>query len=396
MAELTSKSIDEITGLIVDTYDELVKPKRVFRSVNNKLFLQFRGIAAGYGVIQDAALSLHSKFDPEQCSDDDLYSTAKMVGTDFKQGKGSFLEIAVVNSDVGSKTLFAGTYVYTSVDGIEFTFTLGVDSVFDPAEEKIVTAVSTQKGAFKVSTLSSIAISRADFAAIDPAFLFSCSDNSSSLGYADETAWDFRVRINTDTTRQDQLKELELAIRNMPNILECNLMLNQSPDPATYDGVDLDPYQLLVVITGVATDEIASMIANAVLYTTKMVDPGKVVYHYSDNYVDGKYPVFYKNHEFKDYDVVLDYRYDSSMVIAVNVEAEITAALAKYKNASTRVDVLTEDMIYNDVTALNIVSVRLLNVTLKVGGVEVGYIDFPKTRLPNMATLTFNATDVLV
>jgi hypothetical protein len=392
---LTSKSIDEILTLIADAYDGLITPKRLFRNNNNKLWLAFRAIAAGYSVIQDAALSLHSRFDPVNCSDEDLLSTAKIVGTDLKSGSGSLLSITAKNNDtVNPKTLTAGTYRYTSVQGDVFAFTLALDVVIAATATKAVTAISLEKGAFPVSSIALITLVREDLAVIDSSISFSCADNAGSLGYPDESLWDFRQRIINDSTRQDAIKELELAIRNLPSIFECNVVLNTGAVDQVIDGITLTPYQMLIVLSGAPTAEVATEVASRVFYHTKMVNPLHVV-NYSDSHlVGGVYPVYYTFHAYKDFTANIDYRFDSTKILQATAEAAMQEALNVYRQSSQRIDTLTEDAVYLVLNALGLTSVVILNVDLLVGGTPVPYIDFPKTRLVNLTAATLSGTDV--
>lgn len=394
---LTSKSIDEILTLIADAYDALVAPKRIFRNNNNKLWLVFRAIGAGYSIIQDAALALRSRFDPATCTEEDLYSTAKLVGTAFKQGSGSLLRITITNTDsVNSKTLTAGAYNYISVSGEVFSFELILDLTLAPLATSMITAISQNKGAFPVSDIADITVTRSDFVAIDPAFGFSCAANSGSLGYLDESAWDFRQRILTDTSRQDAIKELELAIRNLANVFECDIVFNATASDATYDGITLTPFQMLIIITGYPSTAIAETVVAHTIYHTKMVNPAYVVNYVDSHYVGGSYPVYFMYHLQKDFTVSVSYRYDSTKIIQANAEAKMDAALNKYRNSSQHVDILTENDIYTLLQDLNLTSVKILNVDLLVSGSPVAYVEVPKTRMLNMTAVTMSGSDVSV
>ncbi len=395
MATLFSKSIDEILTLMADVYDGLITPKKLYRNNNNKIWLVFQGIAAGYNVIQDAILALHNRFIPEYCAEEDLYSTAKLVGTEFKAGSGSLLSITITNNDTTTeKTLLAGVYSYTSVTGAIFTFELTIDLLLDALATQAVTAISQLKGAFPVSAVAAMVINRVDFDPIDPAFGFSCVSNAAQLGYPDETPWDFRQRILTDTTRQDIIKEMELAIRNLPEIFECDIVFNASSVSAVYDGITLTPYQMLITLTGAPTNNVALEVASRVVYHTKQIDPDDVVYYYEDHYIDGRYPVYFMYHAHQDFTVEVDYRYDGTKILQTTAETAMNTALDAYRNSNQRIGTLTEDIVYNLLKSLALPSVLILNVDLLVAAVPVPYIDVPKTRLLNLTAATFSGTNV--
>jgi hypothetical protein len=273
--ELTAKSLDEIVTETVDAFDELIAPKRIERTNNNKLYLVFRAFSRGVKLLNDMALTIKNRFNPLYCSDEDLYSTGKYVGTEAKQGSGSLLQITIMNPDLESDhTLAAGTYDYTSVSGMAFSFTLDADYRFSPGEIKAVSAISRLKGSYRVEDNARIKLTRTDGAAIDPELQFSCADNGFQLGYPDEDAYDFRKRILEDADRQDHLKELELRIRNLPNIFECNLVFNPGNEDAEYDGMTLAPLELLIVVTGSPTGELARLVVEEVCYQTHREEDG--------------------------------------------------------------------------------------------------------------------------
>lgn len=394
---LFSKSIDEILTLIADAYDALIAPKRIFRDNNNKWWLGFRAIAAGYSVIQDSALALNSQFDPALCPEENLVSTGKMMGTKQYLGAGSLLRIIATNNDTSNaKTLYEGTYAYTSLSGEVFSFELALDTVIAALGASTFVAISAHKGSFQVADIASITVSRPDLATIDPAFTFACINNAGTQGYPDEDLFAFRQRMLTDTSRQDIIAEMELAIRNLPNILECDIVFNATAGSTTYDGITLEPYQILIMLTGSPTSEVALEVVSRTAFHTYMDDPAKVVYFTDPHYIGGAYPVYYKNHLYSNFTINLDYRYDSTKILKTNADAAIQAALAVYSNASQRIPTLTEDMVYSVVKALALPSVQVLNVDLLVGGVAQPYIDFLSTRLPNMTSATVTGTDVAV
>lgn len=388
---LLSKSVDDETSELVDAYDSLIAPQKVWRNHNNKLYLVLRAFAAGKVGIVDAALALHNRFDPSLCEDLDLYSTAKLVGTEFKHGAGSMVRITILNKDnSGSKMLAAGVYNYQSASGMIFSFKLQGDNVFAPGEDKIVTAISREKGSFPISSQSAIQLFRSDGANIDSAFSFSCDDNAGQLGYPDETSFDFRTRIMRDTQRQDAIKELELKIRNLPGIFECNLIINEGTEAQGYDGLTLEPKELLIVITGVPTDDIARLICESVIYDTHQVDPDHVIWYYNDLYIDGRRPVYYRFHDTVDFSLAVSYQYNRSVLKADQIEEAIDRLFRPYRNMVTHLSVFGEKEAYKILSKLDMQGVEILNVdVIDSGGHTVPYIRIPKTRLPCLTGIVF-------
>ena len=393
---LESKSIDEETTDLADVYDSLIAPKKLWRNHHNKLYLALRSFGAGKIGITDAALALRNRYAPLYCDDVDLYSTAKLVGTSFKQGAGSIIRITILNKDIAeSKTLAAGIYNYQSALGMIFYFEVSTDYVFDPEESRIVSAISREKGSFPVARNASIKLFRTDGAAIDKSFIFSCEENAGQLGYADESAFDFRARILNDADRQDHIRELELRIRNLPNIFECNLMMNESAENQQYDGITLGPKELLVTITGVPTDEIAKLVAGEVLYATHMVDPEKVVYYHNELYVNGKYPVYYRFHNTTDFSLSITYQYDQDKLKAAQVEDAVRALFKSYTQMITHIDIFGEADAYRILANLNLPNTSVLKVDVcNDADEEVQYIRIPRTRLARLTGITFTAVEI--
>jgi hypothetical protein len=387
---VVSKSLDELTTQLTDDYDSLITPRRVWRDNRNKLYLVFRGIAGGLKVILDAVIASKNRFNPLHCDEDDLLSTCKLVGTDIKQGTGSILKIIIANTSAEERTFPAGGYRYTDVSGMPFSFELAVDYLFEGGESRMVSAISANKGSYRVTANTSIKLTRADGAGIDPDFSFACFDNSGQLGYPDEDLFSLRQRIVNDADRQDHIKELELKIRNLPNIHECSLVFNPGLE-AEYDGIMLAPRELLVTITGVPTDKIAELVAGEVHYLTHMVDPDLVVYYYNDLYVDGRFPVYYRYHTTVDFSLEIMYRYNSTLLKSTQVDAAISELFLPYKHMTTHIGVFSEEDVYNTLADLGLPGVRILNAVILDGtGNVVPYVEIPKTRLPRLTGIVYS------
>jgi hypothetical protein len=394
--EAAVKSLDEITSVICDSYDALITPKRIWRNNDNKLYLFFRACAAGVKLIHDVALALRNRFDPARCSDSDLLSTAKLVGTDLQKGSGSAVRITAANTHtLESRTLAAGVYNYASVSGMVFSFNLLTDAEFPSGFSNSITAVSREKGSYPVGDNALITLFRSDGLAIDKAFKFSCEENSGSLGYPDEDALSFRKRVLSNANRQDHLKELELKIKSLPNIFECGLTFNPERIPAAYDGVLLAPLELLVTITGTPSDDMAALVVQDTQYSTHMVDPANVVYYRSSQYINGKYPVYFRYHAKADFALAIEYQYSSQKLKKAQVEAEFNRLLSVYDNAVVHVDIIKETDIYERLAAANLPDVTPLAVAILANGSQVPYLRVPATRTPNLTATTYSSLDLM-
>jgi hypothetical protein len=396
MLAVAAKSLDEVTSVICDAYDALIAPKRIYRNDNNRLYLFFRACAAGIKLLLDIVLALRHRFDPRLCSDEDLFSTTKLVGTDFQKGSGSAVRITVANSHpLESRTLQEGTYNYTSVTGMVFSFYLPMDVSFPPATVNTVSAVSREKGSFQVGDNALIKLTRDDGRSIDKSFKFSCENNASSLGYPDEDAVSFRRRVLSGEGQQDHIKELELKIKSLPNIFECGLTFNPGDEDAEYDGVVLAPLELLVTITGTPSSELAELVVRDVIYSTHKVDPANVVYYYNSQYVNGRYPVYFRYHEKADFSLEIEYQYSSQKMKKAGVEAEFDRLLGVYKGAVVHQDIIRKTDIDERLAKADVPNVTVLSVDLIVNGEKVPYFRVPSTRIHNLVETTYLSTDTL-
>jgi hypothetical protein len=386
------KSIDEEINDIVDDFDDAIAPKRIWRNNNNKIYLILKSVAKAVNNLRSVVLALRRRWDPRYCEDGDLYSTASLVGTTPRGGSGSLLRITCTNRDAAeTKTLPAGVYQYVSTSGTAFRFELTYGVSFAPAEARPFSAISEFKGSFPVSDNSRITVVRQDRGAIDAAFGFSCLENSGQLGYGDEDAFAFRRRILTDGERQDHLHEIEHKIKSLPDIFDCTLTLNAGTEPSVYDGITLDPLELLVVITGSPTAKLAALVANGCLYATHRVDGEHVVYHEDSLYLGGRYPVYYKFHDMTDFNLEITYRFDRQKFKSEEVEAAIGFLLSRYTHPVRHEDAVTEENVYDLLKELNMANVVIMDVNIMSDGEEVPYLTVPRTRLPHLVSVRYTA-----
>jgi hypothetical protein len=394
---MTIISFDEVLNAICDEYDRLIAPKKIRRSSKNIIYLLLKACAKGYEIIANVIYALDGKFDPARCQDADLISIAKIVGTEMIEGNGSGLIVRVTNTNpVDAVVLVAGRYVYDFNADIRFFLDILFDTEIESTETKQLTAFSENKGSFHVTAQGSITLVREDEEDISPDIVFSCEDNNAILGSIDETLFEFRKRMLTDNSRSDILQRLELAIKNKPYIFEATLFFNQSEETVLVGTTSVAPYKMLITLLGYPRDEIAELVASHCIYQTVQVpENGGTLRFISPNMAGGAYEVHYKHFDEKLYDVVVDYRYDSRLILKTNIETEITKALASYKFPTKRTSLIKENIFYNIIDDLHIPSVELLNITLTVDDIEVPYIDINKTCIGKLDTLVLNGTDIV-
>jgi hypothetical protein len=394
---MTIISFDEVLNVLCDEYDRLIAPKKIRRSNKNIIYLILKACAKGYELIANIIYALDGKFDPARCQDADLISVAKIVGTEMIEGNGSGLVVRVTNTNpVDAVVLEEGRYVYEFNADIKFFLDIESDIEIESTETKQLTAFSENKGSFHVTAQGSITLVREDEEDISPDIVFSCEDNNAILGSIDETLFEFRKRMLTDNSRSDILQRLELAIKNKPYIFEATLFFNQSEETVLVGTTSVAPYKMLITLLGYPRDEIAELVASHCIYQTVQVpENGGTLRFISPNMAGGAYEVHYKHFDEKLYDVVVDYRYDSRLILKTNIETEITKALASYKFPTKRTSLIKENIFYSIIDDLHIPSVELLNITLMVDDIEVPYIDINKTCIGKLDTLVLNGTDIV-
>ena len=106
------KTFDTILTNMCDEFDALIAPRKISRSNTNIIYLMFKAISKGFEVINNICVVLSNKFDPANCSSEDLVSVASLVGTERRAGSASGLRITISNPSNDSKVVNAGVYTY--------------------------------------------------------------------------------------------------------------------------------------------------------------------------------------------------------------------------------------------------------------------------------------------
>ena len=386
------KSFSEILMEMCDAYDAYIAPSTIRRDDSNFIYLLLKAIAKGYENVALADEALRGKFNPAVCSDADLDSLARIVGTARIEGTGSGLLVTCTNNGLAAVDLMAGMYNYASDATAVFSFSLASNrSIASGATVQFV-AFTSVKGSFPVSAISVLPVTRDDLAAINPNLSFSCLDNSAQLGSRDENNIEFRKRILSDNSRQDTIKEMELALKNLPYLFDCKLLFNQGSSPITLDGIVIEPFHLLVLLNGDARDEIADIIASRGVYPTVEVVPTDVLHVYSDVFLDGEYPVYFARFGYQDYTVSVSYGYNTRLTNEATIEAAVESVLTDFRNATKHRPLVTEGEFYDAIRTVTVPSFTLLDVNLIAGGSVVPYVSVLQTRIPRLVEVTFDAS----
>lgn len=387
---------DEILTSMCDFFDGLIEPKTISRSNANIIYLIFKAVAKGLEVINSVCVAVNNKFNPSYCSTDDLISTAYLVGTEKKKGSVSGLRVIAYNNDVHAKTLPSGTYTYAFNDEISFSCTLESDIEVVGESTVELMFLSDTVGKFAVTTQQSIAVS-ADVT-IPAEFTFSCSANSSLLGYSDETDLEFRQRIISDTDRQDVINELELKLRNLPYVFDCAIFFNRDTSATNYGSFTVPPYYMLIMLsTAMYKDEIAKIIAESAIYPTVNVsDESHELKYYDTAFSDGYYPVYVNDFVKKYFIPYVTYKIDTNYISDSQARAKIKSGLITAINTNIHKDAITSEDIFNVLNDLNILGVTIYGVQLKIQDnqeqwIEVPYVSCNKTEIANVYDVEWNS-----
>lgn len=385
---------DTILNNLCDWFDAEINPKKITRSNNNILYLIFKAIAKGYEVINNVCYVVSHKFDPAYCSDEDLVSVAKLVGTSKKSASATGLMVTIMNTGEEEIELRGGTYTYEYNADISFQFTLTQNRTIGVGEFIQVFAVSVNAGSFPVTAMEDIKFE--SDVTIPDTVRFNCADNAALLGKPEETNTEFRRRILTDTSRVSSIENLKNEIANLPYILDCSVKFNQSQSNIVIDGITIPPMCMAIFYTGDARNEIAEIVArNAIYPTVETANSVPVFYESSIFYnpvstLDGKYQVNLIPFANTEYSVSIAYEIDDVYTEALKVESQIRAYLLSVMNDRRHVNYVKEADIYNRIQEMDIAGIDILNVDLVTPAGRVPYIAIPESRVPLLTAVTFN------
>lgn len=379
---------NEILTLLCDSFDSLIAPRTIARSNTNIIYLMFKAIAKGYEVINNVCVTLSNKFDPAKCSNEDLVSVASIVGTEKLEGSASGLEIIISNTSESDVTLIAGVYTYSLDDDTSFVFEMLEDTLLQAGDTLSVIAMSQQIGSYPVTAQESIEVKPSN-GTVPDGVEFSCTDNTTLLGTAEETDLEFRKRILTDTTRQDSIKELEIKLKNLPYLYDAKVKFNNSMLDYSMDGYTIPPYTMAIFFNGSPRNEIAEVVASNSIYPTLQTADSVTVHYVNDVFVNGSYDVNIIPFKNTDYVVNVHLKIDQTYITYEEAHAQIKAFLLKNFRGHIHADYVKEDDIYEALKNLSIAGVNVLNIDLLQNGSQVPYVTVPLSRIPYLDNVLF-------
>lgn len=390
---------NEALSELCDSFDEMISPRKLGRSNSNVIYLLFKAFAKAWEVINNLCVALNNKFDPVNCTDNELTSLASIVGTEMLKGSASGLLVTIVNNSSEDVALPAGTYSYALDENTVFQTTLSVERLV-PAQNSIqIVFLSTVSGNFLVTAQNDIAVTAVDKEGeeveIPDAFSFSNANNATLAGYPDETVLEFRQRVLDDTERQDIMSELRDSIKNLPYIFDCDIKFNNSLFDIEYDGYTIPPYYMLIMLSGEIKDEIAKVVAEKCIYPTVKTSDDMYAEYANQVFADGRYRVYLTKYRNMEFGVTVTFYADDNFILASQAERQIRTGLFNAVNGNQHKDLITENDIFTIVQNLNITGVKVLGVEINnpLDATNKSYIEFPKTRIPLLTTVdTISAT----
>lgn len=384
------KTYNEILTELCDSFDAQISPNKIARTNTNIIYLLLKSIAKGMEIVVNIVYTLSNKFNPAYCSDEDLESVAKLVGTERMEGSGTGLQINVTNNGGLPVTLFLGVYEYKLDDDNIFHFTVNEDVEIPAGESTYFIAISTENKPVPVTEQANITVTSLYGTQINSNLQFSCDDNAGLQGTERENILDFRKRIIEGDTTASMLDKLQAEIKQLPYIFDCQLFFNSSTEEVVKSGVPVPPWHLLIVISGNPDSKVAEIVTKHSIFPTVVTND--FVTFYSNVMIDGQYKVYYKTFEPYRYDIRVLYKSDSTAISNNTIENAFYEALIKYKNSNTYTPLVTEQMFANILANLGLSSVQILNVDLydREHSETVDFIEVPLTYIAKLENITIN------
>ena len=369
---------------LCDDFDELISPRTMSRTNTNIIYLIFKAIAKGYEIINNVCVTLSHKFDPVNCSEEDLVSVASLVGTERYAASASGLDIVVTNPTESAITLLAGMYTYEFESDLTFSFEVLQDTTIAANQFLTFIAMSSQTGSYPVTAQTEITVT--SNRTINSDLKFSCTNNEALLGTAEESILNFRKRILEGYGQQDSLVELETRLKNLPYLFDCRLKYNATDDDITYDGITIPPFTLAVFYSGSPRNEIAEVLADSIICPTVNGTGAVEVTYTSEVFADGSFSYYLIPFGKEHFSIEVLYTVDETYISQYDAESEMQIALIQHFIPEVHKDFIKEDEVYDVLAGLNIQGVDILAVNLKQNGSAVNYVSVPASRIAVLDT----------
>lgn len=381
------KTYDTILTGLCDYFDKLLSPKKIARSNTNIFYLIIKAISKGFELVNNVCVVLSNKYDPQSCSDEDLTSSAALVGTERYSGSASGLRITVTNNGEDSAILLAGTYTYSLDDDTQFEFEVLTDTTIASGSYVSYIAMSEEIGSYAVTEQTDITVESDQTIPSD--FTFSCGDNSALLGSSEETDLEFRERLISKTDRQNALVELEDEIKNLPYIFDCKIKFNDTTVSEDYDGITIPAFTALICYSGEIKKELAKKVCSKIICPTLQTVNSIAVQYEDSVFINGSHTVYFTPFNKLQYGVEIIYTINTTYASNYDIQNEIRTALFNHFVSEVHTDYVKEEDFYSLIGDLEISGIEILGINLKYNGSNVNYIEVPKTSLPELTQVIF-------
>lgn len=384
-------TFDSVLTYMCDYFDELISPRKMTRSNTNIGYLILKAVSKGIEVINNVCVVLSNKFNPANCSDEDLTSVAYLVGTAKLEGAQSGLRVTAYNASAQPVILLAGEYTYTLNNETTFYCILSNDIEIAGERDAELIFLSEHKGQYAVTAQSEIAIGSS--VEIPSSVTFSCTDNDNLLGYEDESNVAFRKRILTDTTRQDAVNELKLKLRNLPYVYDCEIVFNQDSSSTSVGDFTVPPYYMLILLsTAMYKEEIAEIVASSAIYpTVNVAGVSHEIKYFNSVFANGFYPVYINDFARKQFKAYVTVKINTEYISTSLAYSKMRSRLFAVINSNTHSDIITTEDIFLILEDMNLNGVNILAVQLYVNDVAVTYVECAKSEIGELTEVDFGS-----
>lgn len=380
-------TFDEILTKMCDIFDSLIVPSKISRSNTNIVYLIFKAIAKGFELVNNICVVLSNKFNPANCSDEDLVSVASLVGTERRAGSATGLHIFVTNTGSTDIVLLAGVYTYKLDEETSFEFEVISDTTIAGEASVSYIAMSDKIGQFPVTAQQSIEVT--SIRAIPEKCSFSCSDNSGLLGREEESLLAFRKRVLTTYDRQNTMVELEEYLRNLPYVFDCNVRYNQTDSDLTVGSVTVPPMTCAIFLSGEIKNELAEKVADYIVCPTVSTQNSVEVRYNNSVFADGYYAVNIIPFATMEFTVDVIYKVNDEFTSVQTAKENIKKSLMSNFTGELYVPTIKENDIYNIIENAGDTGIDTMAVNLKVNGAYVEYINVPADKIAVLASVNF-------
>lgn len=274
----------------------------------------------------------------------------------------------------------------------------GNGDVFDLQEEVTIGSDGTATGSFVCEVKGPVTCSEGDLVNIETAYLGLNSiynPTAGSVGRNIETDDELRERIEVSRfSGIGFVGSIKNALEKIESVQSSIVLENNTGEPTSVDGVELDPHSILVCVDGI-TDANKAEIAEAVYnnkpcgtgYTHTVAEDNLVTIPHEDPY-GNKYDVYV--YEPVTTEVSIEVHIKKRSYAGANLEADVKAALANWVGADgtggTKRYVLGEDVYSKDVIRAieeQVPGIIVVTAILNEGGTDpseystANYVDVP-------------------